>query len=106
MSSINAETGLLFTDAEEQAGQSLAQSAVDRVLTFRGTRLGRPNYGSLATGFPGSQEVLADSVRQALESDPRITDINISRAGPELKVVINGQAQVAVTGQVELTLDT
>ena len=83
MSSINANTGLLFTPVDYE--DDLLQSARDRVYTIRGTRRHRPDYG-LNADYTDLGSLPLPFVQQAFASDPRIRVSSIATVYPVLNM--------------------
>ena len=96
MPGINAVTGLLWTDAEEAQGLQLRQDVEDRLLTARGSRLGRPSYGSTVVGqYPAIAEV-DRPIREALAGHRDIESIRIAEDAGTLRVTVNGRVEVVL----------
>ena len=96
MPSIDARTGLLFTDEQVNAGEDLRQSVEDRILTLPGSRSLRPGYGSVAPNFIRPLEITAQSIRNSLFGDSRIVSVNYRFDGDTMIVDINGRLKMRV----------
>ena len=83
-------TGRRFTEAQVDAGESLRQSVEDRVLTPLGSRPLRPAYGSLATVENPQLDPVVPSIFDALDGDPRVTDVEVLHQGRVLHIFVTG----------------
>ena len=96
MPGISAVTGLLWTDAEENQGLQLRQDVEDRLLTVRGSRLGRPSYGStVVDAYPAIAEV-DRPIRDALAGHRDINSIQIAEDAGTLRITVNGRVEVVL----------
>ena len=86
MARIDARTGKPFTDPK----LDLMQAVEDTLLTRYGTRLRRPEYGSLVTDWGTPIEEIIPSIYDALQDVIGVEEIAIENTPPYLTILING----------------
>ena len=85
MPAIDGNTGRLFTDPSADAVQSVR----DRLTVPLGSRPHLPAYGSRLNEWGQvTADLMESSIRTALQSEPRVTDVEFQSVGAHLDISI------------------